>query len=61
MTGLSDAQQAWLSVASAALIAVGASAASLNFASPQVGVILALVGAVGFGIKEALGSQPKAP
>ena len=54
---LSDTQQAWLSVASGALIAVGAASIPAGYLTPQWGLVVALLGAVGLGIKESLGAQ----
>jgi len=56
MEGLSDKQQAALSLTSGILIAVGS--VSIPAGVPYwIGVALALAGAVGFGIKEALGGK----
>jgi hypothetical protein len=56
MEGLTDKQQAALSIASASLIAIGAT--SVPAGAPwYVGLAIAIVGAIGFGIKEALGGK----
>lgn len=56
MEGLTDRQQAAFSLTSAVLIAVGG--ASIPAGLPwQLGLALAIMGAVGFGIKEALGGK----
>ncbi len=54
MNGLTDKQQAALTIVSSCLIAVGAVSIPAG-ASIWVGLTIALVGAVGLGIKEALG------
>ena len=57
--GLSNTQQSYLSGISAALIALGsisATAHTIISANPTVGLTLAVLGAIGFAIKEAAGS-----
>ncbi len=56
-TGLTDMQQAELTLVSGALIAVGA--VSVPAGLPwEVGLGIAICGAIGFGLKEALGAKP---
>jgi hypothetical protein len=55
--GLTDNQQAWIVLVSAVLIAVGA--VSIPAGLPTwVGLLTSLAGAVGLGLKEALGTKP---
>lgn len=59
MNGLTNGEQAALSLTSGVLIAVGA--VSIPAGAPTwLGLVIALAGAVGLGIKEALGSAPPA-
>ena len=54
MEGLSNRAQAIANMGASALIAIGA----ITYpADSTVGLVLVLIGAVGFGIKEALGGQ----
>lgn len=58
MNGLTDKQQAILSITSASLIAIGAT--SIPAGAPWwIGFVLSLAGAIGFGIKESLGGRAK--
>jgi hypothetical protein len=57
MNGLSDKWQAVATMASSALIAVGAITYPTN---AETGLALAVIGAIGFGIKEAIGGQTPA-
>ncbi len=59
-TGLTDTQQAEVTLISGILIAVGA--VSVPAGLPwYVGLGIAICGAAGFGIKEALGGKPSTP
>lgn len=60
MQGLSDRSQAVLTLVSASLIAVGAYSVPAG-ADPKIGLGLGLLGAVGFGLKEALGTKAQPP
>ena len=60
MEGLTDRQQALLSLASAVLISVGGASVPAGV-DWKIGFALAIVGAVGFGLKEVLGGKPKTP
>jgi hypothetical protein len=64
MNGLSDKTQAELTFVSAVSVTVAASAAVLpvpDQAKPYWILFWGLLGALGFAIKEALGSTPPAP
>ena len=54
MEGLSNKAQAVANMSASALIAIGAITYQTD---STLGLVLALAGAVGFGIKEALGGQ----
>ena len=54
MTGLTDGQQAVLTLISSILIVVGSTTIPLGI-EPKIGFGLAIIGAIGFGIKEYLG------
>ncbi len=59
-TGLTDTQQAEVTLVSGILIAVGA--VSVPAGLPwYFGLGIAICGAIGFGIKEALGGKPSTP
>lgn len=63
MTGLSDKAQAELTFASAISISLGASAVALpvpDTVKPYWVLFFGFLGALGFAVKEALGSQPAA-
>lgn len=57
--GLSNGQQAALSIFSAACISVAAVSVPAGAPWP-VALSLGIVGAIGFGVKEAMGSNPPA-
>lgn len=65
MSGLSDFQQSILMMFSAAMISIGTMAAAIpSFVASQwqapIATALWLVGIIGFGVKEALGSKTPA-
>lgn len=55
MDGLTDKQQAVLLMASSICISIGS--VTLVTSNPVVGAVITIIGAVGFGLKEALGGK----
>jgi hypothetical protein len=55
--GLTNKQQAVLLTVSSVLISIGTITIVTDPANPWMGIIIDAIGAIGFGIKEALGGK----
>ena len=57
--GLSDKVQSLLVVVSSVLIAIGSIQTASTLNDPYFGIIIVILGAIGFGIKESFGIKEK--
>ena len=60
MNGLSDRTQAILLILSSCAMSIGTVTIITNPTDATYGIIMAIIGAIGLGIKEALGAKPNA-